>query len=351
MTDIRRARAAFIWVGVIAPLCLLVIASVIIAMWMPELPDPVAIHWGTDGVNGYGPAWTYLALTLGLGGGMVVLFAAIALFSSRVPQSSRALPPVADLTPQWSQTARFLGGMNLGIAGAFALLMLVSVGVQRGLDDAAQTPDIVPWAFIGVAVGIALTILGWFLQPTVTAPDAEQRASATLNLAPREQAAWFGTAAMGRTGVIALIVAIVLLIATTIWVFALDQGGAGWILAVVTLLVIALIAATLVFHVRINAAGLRVRSVAGWPRWNIRASEITDIRVVHVNPVGEFGGWGLRIAVDGRMGVVLRTGEGLQVTRNNGRVFVVTIDDARTAAAVLTAAVKATNIDHRGEDS
>lgn len=339
MTDVRRARTAFAWVGVIVPLSLLVIASVIIATWMPALPDPVATHWGTDGVNGYGPRWTYLALTLGVGGGMVVLFAAMAVFSQRMPPRSRTLSPTRAPAPQWSSTARLLGGINLGVAGMFAVLMLVSVAVQRGLDDAAKAPDITVWAIIGFVVAIALTALGWFLQPKVPAANDDERPASPMSLAPGERAAWFGTAAMSRIGIISLIVAVMLLIGTTIWVFALDHGGAGWIIAVVTLLVVLLICATLVFHVRISSAGLRVRSIAGWPRWNIRAEQITAVKALHVNPMGEFGGWGLRIAVDGRMGVVLRTGEGIQITRKNGRVFVVTIDDARTAASVLTAAV------------
>lgn len=351
MNDTRLARTAFVWVGVIVPLFLLATTAVIIAMWLPELPDPVAIHWGTEGVNGYGPDWAYLALTLGVGGGMVAFCAAIALFSHRLPQSSRTQPP-AGASAQWSQTTRFLGGVNLGVAGMFTVLMLVSVAAQRGLDDAADAPDITGWAFTGIAVAIALAILGWFLQPKVAvSSDTDQRVTVPMNLAPGEQAAWFGTAAMGRVGVIVLIAAVALLIATTIWVFALDQGGAGWIMAVVTLLVITLIATTLVFRVRINRAGLRVRSVAGWPRWSIRADQIATVKAVDVNPMGEFGGWGLRIAVDGGMGVVLRNGEGLQVTRRNGRVFVVTIDDATTAAAVLTAAVDKTDIDHRGDYS
>ena len=131
--------------------------------------------------------------------------------------------------------------------------------------------------------------------------------------------------------------AVLALIVVTVGV-ALAGSDAWWIMAAVTILLIVLIATTLVFRVRASADGLRVRSVTGWPRWNIPAADITGARAVQVNPMGEFGGWGLRFAVDGRMGVVLRTGEALQVTRRSGRTLVVTIDDARTAAAVLTAA-------------
>ena len=54
-----------------------------------------------------------------------------------------------------------------------------------------------------------------------------------------------------------------------------------------------------------------------------------------VSPLAEFGGWGYRVGRGGRVGVVLRTGEGLQVERSGGRSFVVTIDDAATGAALL----------------
>ncbi|MBD3752872.1 MAG: hypothetical protein IE935_10685 [Micrococcales bacterium] len=45
----------------------------------------------------------------------------------------------------------------------------------------------------------------------------------------------------------------------------------------------------------------------------------------------------MRFAIDGRRGVVLRRGEALEVTRRSGRVFVVTVDDASTASALLIA--------------
>ena len=55
--------------------------------------------------------------------------------------------------------------------------------------------------------------------------------------------------------------------------------------------------------------------------------------------MGEFGGWGLRLSVEGRFGVVLRQGEAIEVTRANGRRFLVTVDDAATGAALLQALI------------
>lgn len=60
-----------------------------------------------------------------------------------------------------------------------------------------------------------------------------------------------------------------------------------------------------------------------------------------VDRKGEFGGWGLRLSVDRRFGVVLRAGEAIEVTRANGKRFVVTVDDAGTGAALLEALIAA----------
>ena len=97
--DLRRSRTAFLWVGIIVPLAIIALATVVVAAWLPEVPEPAATHWGTGGVDGYGPGWTYLVLPIGIGGGIVVLFAAMALFSPRLP------PRGSTSTRQWSPTA------------------------------------------------------------------------------------------------------------------------------------------------------------------------------------------------------------------------------------------------------
>ncbi|MNY73206.1 hypothetical protein D3C86_2119390 [compost metagenome] len=56
--------------------------------------------------------------------------------------------------------------------------------------------------------------------------------------------------------------------------------------------------------------------------------------------MGEFGGWGLRLSTDRRFGVVLRSGEAIEVLRRSGKRFVVTVEDAATGAALLEALVE-----------
>ena len=334
--EIRRARTAFWWVGVIIPLALLSLAAIVVLAWLPEVPDPAAIHWGLDGADGFGPRWTPLVLLIGLGGGTVLLFALIALFSHRLPQRGAAAPTSQ---PQWSATARLLGAASLGTAGMMSMLAIASTAAQRGLADAADAADITPWipAFLVVMAGLA--VAGWFLQPAVPVSVASStEPAAPLPLADHERAVWIKTVTVARSGQIVLGLGVFVLIAMSVLLLA--QGlAAGWIVAVVALLLVVVVSTSLTFRVRASAAGLRVRSVAGWPKTDIPAAEIASARAVQVNPFAEFGGWGYRFGMDGRRGFVLRTGEALEVTRTDGRVFVVTVDDASTAASVLAAAV------------
>lgn len=333
--DIRRARTAFWWVGVIIPLALLTLAGLIVVAWLPDVPDPSAIHWGPGGVDGFGPSWTPLAILAGLGGGIVLLFALIALFSHRLPQRGGASPQ-----PQWSATARLLGAASLGTAGMMAMLTVAMTAVQRGLDDAVDAADITPWVPLFLLAMAALAVAGWFLQPAVPASSAEATAPASpLPLADHERAVWMKTVTVARAGQVVLGIGVFTVVAMS--VILLARGvAAGWITATLALVLVALVATGLSFRVRASAAGLRVRSSAGWPRLEIPAASISSVRAITVDPFAEFGGWGYRIGTDGRRGFVLRAGDALEVTRTDGRIFVITVDDAATAASVLAAAAR-----------
>ncbi|GAA3928768.1 DUF1648 domain-containing protein [Microbacterium soli] len=330
--DVRRSRNAFLVVGVILPLAIVVVSTAVIATWLPELPDPIATHWGTGGVDGFGPKWAAIALPLGLGAGMVALMALLGVFGHRLPQSG-AKPQVQ----AWGPMSRLLGGIGLGSGLLASCAGLVTAGVQRGLADAADAPDIGGWMLLSLGLLVVGTVLGWFLQPRSPerrAGEGEGEAVEGIPLAATERAAWFGTAMMARGAVIALSAAVLLTVLLSFAVFAEEAAG-GWIMLGVSALLIVLTVTMLVFRVRVNAAGLRVRSVLGWPSTRIPLEAITKVEVVDIAPMAEFGGWGWRFGPDGRRGVVLRAGEALQVTHERGRIFVVTVDGAQEAASVL----------------
>lgn len=329
-TEIRRARTAFIWVALVAPLVILALAATIIAAWMPDLPDPMAIHWSGSGADGFASSWAYVAGIVGIGAAVVVFDAVLALVAHRLPRSSGAAP-----AGPWSATARFLGAVNLGVGVMIAVIAVAGAAIQRGLTDAADAPDIGGWAAIGMVLLVVAAVLGWFLQPRSPVAPADQGSPAeALPLAANERAAWFGTATMARSRLVVLGAALAVLVLLTI-AFVAGGDDAWWVLAALTALMAVLIGTMVVFRVRVDRDGLRARSLFGWPSNRIPLDRIAKVEVVELDPFREFGGWGWRLGLDGRRGIVLRRGEALQVTQSNGRVFVVTVDGASAAAAVL----------------
>ena len=113
----------------------------------------------------------------------------------------------------------------------------------------------------------------------------------------------------------------------------------AWVSGLVALVVGFALAATASFRVRVTPDGIDARAVIGWPRKTIPVAEIASARAVRISPFGEFGGWGWRLAPDGRSGIVMRQGPAIEVHRRDHGPFVITIDGAEEAAALLQAYV------------
>ncbi len=88
--------------------------------------------------------------------------------------------------------------------------------------------------------------------------------------------------------------------------------------------------------VTVDSDGLHVAfGPWGVPKMRIPLSEIEDAEAIDVRPM-RWGGWGYRwVPWKRATAVVLRGGPGLKLTRAGGRTFVVTVDEAGRAAAVL----------------
>ena len=90
------------------------------------------------------------------------------------------------------------------------------------------------------------------------------------------------------------------------------------------------------FTVTVDRRGLAVRSAARLAaRSSCRSTRCVQAEVVDRRPFPEFGGWGYRVGRGGRVGVVLRTGEGSRSSAPAAASLVVTVDDAATGAALL----------------
>lgn len=322
-------RALTTALTLVVPGALVASTFVVATAWSSELPDPVAVHIGTDGPDGYsslaGALWPPAILTAVL----AIACWALAFF--------------------WGRTAlvrRISAATALGLSAFLSTLTIGLLDLQRGLTDAADvgsTGLVVTLAFV---LGLVAAALGAWLtpgdlrQPTT---DPIPASAVVLPLGPDESASWV-THAESRTalvvggGVAVLVVALGLLL------------SAPFVLVPAVVVAGAVLTSTW-FTVTVDRRGLTVRSAVGWPRFVVPLDEVVRAEVVAVRPFAEFGGWGYRVGRAGRVGVVLRTGEGLQVERTGGRSFVVTVDDAATGAALLNTLAARARVDHPARDT
>ncbi|MBD3942387.1 DUF1648 domain-containing protein [Microbacterium sp. NEAU-LLC] len=322
---VRRFLLAGVWLPVV-----LVAAGVVVQLIaLPQLPATVAVHWNAAGeADGFAPAWTQPLMTVLFGLGLPLLMAFTSLGGLRR----------GDRGP----TYRLMGASAAAVSALVTVALTGTLVMQVGLDDASQAPTVWAPLVASLVVAAVVGVVAWFLQPRTESMDAATRPVAPLALGPHERVLWMRTIAM-TTGAAVLIVAAVLLVAVgavVAWVTGAEPAIA-WLLTGVAVILVFFAATTLAFHVRVDDSGLQVVSVLGFPRFRVPLGDVDSAAHVLVNPMGEFGGWGMRIAPQGRrFGIVLRTGEALEVTRRNGRRFVVTVDDAATAAALLEALVQ-----------
>jgi len=312
-----------VWIVAVAlPLLVGLVAVAVQLAWLPELPDPIAIHWGADGADGFGPVWSTTVLTAGLTIGLVGLFAAILL-------SARGPAPTA--------IHKILAVSSLAVSVLLCGTVTASVGIQRGLEDAADAPDITPWLIGSVLVGLGAAAIAWAVLPRSVAVATELSRAEPLTLAPGERSVWIAETRLSGGAVTVILLAVGFAIAATAFAIIVSDGLV-WPLAFIPVLLVLMCASGISWRVRVDPSGLTVRSQPfGWPRTRVAASDIASVDTSHVEPLAEFGGWGWRWAPGRNFGVIARGGEAIEVTRRDGRRFTVTVDDSATGAALLAA--------------
>jgi hypothetical protein len=315
-----------------------------------RLPPEVARHWGTGGrVTGSWPLPSQLVvlgtitlLLVGVCGAVAVL--------SRQPRSVRALVAACGTWP----------------AVVLAVTQVGALQAQLDLADprlaSAPAASLALGAALGLVVGAAVAALAREPEHAVVATDPPApelpRLTAPVGVpgdrvpdhevpddevpddevpddeVPDDEGSapsWQATAAPSRA--LLVVVGVVLLVS------ALPAlAGSAWPLVFGAVVAVPLLVLTR-FSVTVDGAGLRVRAapltLLDVPLDQIAGADVID----HLDPFWEFGGWGLRVDVHGRTGLVSRAGEALAVTRADGSEVVVTVTDAAVAAATLNSLV------------
>lgn len=323
--SVRLAKTWAVWLGLVLPLLIALAAAVILVQWLPRTPDPIATHWsGSGGPEGFSSPALNIAFTAGMAAAMALLLGLIGVFGTG---KSSVLA--------WSSMNRFMVALALCMATSLALMGVLLTHMQLGLDDARNAPGVGAPLVISFGIGIALGVLGYIVQPKVTVSGPIAAQPEIVPLAATERAVWLGTAGMSTPmmWVLGGVTGGMMLMAVLTW-WSGTEPVVLWLMIGTAMLLMVLLALTTWFRVRIDARGLEARSVAGWPVFRVRADDVDHVVAGNINPLSDFGGWGIRW-VPGRLGVVMRSGDGIVVTRTNGRIFGLTVDDAATAAALL----------------
>ncbi|MGY4645930.1 hypothetical protein [Cellulomonas sp. URHB0016] len=211
-------------------------------------------------------------------------------------------------------------------------LVLGTLGLQRGIADWTQAPSADGVVLLTLLAGIVAAALGAVLTPgdrPAPTTDHVPDDAARLPLGAAERAGWVRH--VRSRGVLVVVVSVLLVPALVVAVVLRTPAALVPAVPVATLLVASMAS----FTVRVDGRGLAVRSGLGWPRQSVPLDEVVRAEVVQVQPFRDFGGWGYRVGRAGRVGIVVRSGDGLLVERTGGRSLVVTVDDAATAAALL----------------
>jgi hypothetical protein len=312
-------------VAVGLPLAVTAVGLALVIAWLPQLPDPVAVHWGTTGADGFAPAWAWVLGYAVLGIGVPVLFGALSFAGSRVG-------------PTWAQ--KLLTSASLGVTVVLAVTFVGTTAVQRGLEDAADAPD-VGWIVVAaLAAGLVAGAIGWFVQPPLIPAANELIAAEPLPLGRGERAVWLATTQAAPGVLLTIIVAIVLVLGCAT-LLVVQTGGESWFLFFAPVALVLLALSTTRWRVRVDETGLLVQSVLGRPRYRVPVAEIARAGAVEVSPTADFGGWGVRHGEGRRLGVITRGGPALEAVRHDGSSIVVTVDDAETGASLLSAYIAA----------
>lgn len=329
----ERARTMLILLGIVFPVLVTSTGVIATLLWVPEVPDPAAIHWSASGVpDGFGPAWTFPAAIAGIGYGLTALLVAmVALTRAR--------------TQPWGPMTRFLGAFMPGAVAAITVSLCGAMAAQRGLADAREATTSALAVLAVPAVWVIVTVAFWLLQPRVPVRRAVGDTAEDVPLAPSERAVWMHTVTASAGGIAAVTVATLAVLAGAV-VLALARTPAAWILLGVAVLLVLMLSTMLAFRVRVDERGLSVVSVGGWPRFAIAIGDVAAVSIDEISPMADFGGWGVRYGPGRGWGVIMRSGEAIVVERRSGARFTVVVPDAARGAGVLEALRE-----RRGDDS
>jgi hypothetical protein len=269
-------------------------------VWWSSLPSEVASHWDLNGdANGH---MSRAAGLFVLGGVSLALALGAALRSHAV--ASPVLAFVASVIAWASVTTVMVNRDELHWQSAHLALL---------------------WVAPGLAIAVVLTRA--YAQGVRNVPsDPSTSTRPIISVGPTERLAWVG-AGHGR---VLYSVAGVLAIGSVVLFIAVPVGG------VIMFLAAGLVVEFTAVRVVVGGRGVRVTARLGAPWVTLPLERIKSAEAIDVHPM-QWGGWGYRgsLRLMHRAAWIVRSGPGVRLDLHDGATFVVTVDNAEEAAAVV----------------
>jgi hypothetical protein len=272
-----------------------------------HMPDPVATHWGFDGVpNGYMPL---MAVPL-----LMVFMVAVGLLTTSLFRIEGR--PTAEAFAM------------VGLMGGLGVVLMTSL-VYLNWDVATweEAGPFIWWHLLGILAGAAVGGFlgyslgkGWYPMPV----GESHAAGPVVDISDDEVVSWVGSCSVKWPMLILGPFAVVFFLMRDWWMVM------GFVFIVLAMLF------SRVF-ISINDDWLEIRLGGGMRARRIAIDKVQSARAIDLEPAA-WGGWGWRVT-SGASAIVLRRGDAIEVTFDNGRRFAVTVDDAATGAALLSGLV------------
>ncbi|MEE4494486.1 DUF1648 domain-containing protein [Streptomyces sp. BE230] len=308
----------------------LAVDLVLLVTHRDRLPAQLASHFvGNGRADDYAGRTSYAVVTT------VLLVGIGALWALMTARGRFHGPALKKMVAGGYALAGFLGYL-------MAEVLLVNVDAAQDAQGRAQDVSFPMWqlaAALGAAAlafGVGLLLAALVPVTAQPSPDGPDGNGERIALAAGEVAGWARSAGnrwLLPVAVLACAGGVALLFTT------------GWMAAVPALLVGLLLVSFARPYVAVDRRGITVTGMLPWPRVHVPLDRIEAAVSRDIRPLAEYGGWGYRIR-PGRTGVMIRSGEGIVARLADGRDFAVTVDDSKTAAALLNTLIDQRRTEH-----
>lgn len=311
------------WWTHLPALCLLAVAALFA---MAEMPAKVPIHFGWDGkADGWGSPWE-----------LRLLFIELPLLALAVSFAIDELYCRYERVKSYNFHALF----DEGIIGFL-------VGLEIATVSAVSSPNPVLKGELKLGTGLAIAAMAVaalleFLRKSKPSPDNADEVSAPppdelASLAKGKR--WLHWETQNplylRLTMIAMLAIPLLML--------LDKSCPHWLS---TGMLCAMVSIFILFYggmrVSVTPERLSVRfGIFGVPLLNIPFGSILSVKEASFNPIGDFGGWGIRYSLSKKTwAYILYGSRGVELKSAAGKTYVIGSDDANRLAAVCQAALR-----------